>query len=121
QGVGRVRGEDEGLSSGPCEMRRGRRREGGLADPTLSRKQPKPPAASLGRVPWIAADGLRDPNGSWQGGGRLSSRAYSSRPDVAVRRGPTAGGRFGPRQRAWRLARGAGVMSARSGRAWRRR
>ena len=34
----------------------------------------------LGRVPWIRGDGLRDPDGSRQGGGRLSYRAYSSRP-----------------------------------------
>src|SRR5207244_2167726 len=31
----------------------------------------------IGRVPWITADGLRDPDGSWQGGGRPSYRAYS--------------------------------------------
>ena len=34
----------------------------------------------LGRVPWITGDGIRDPDGSRQGGGRLSYRAYSSRP-----------------------------------------
>src|SRR6185436_16769803 len=34
----------------------------------------------LGRVPRITGDGLRDPDGSRQGGGRLSYRAYSSGP-----------------------------------------
>src|SRR5213079_572230 len=36
--------------------------------------------SALGRVPRITGDGLRDPDGSSQGGGRLSYRAYSSRP-----------------------------------------
>ena len=39
----------------------------------------------LGRVPWITGDGLRDPDGSRQGGGRLSYRAYSSRPTTQPR------------------------------------
>jgi len=36
-----------------------------------------------GRVPWITTDGIRDPDGCRQGAGRLSYRAYSSRPNVA--------------------------------------
>src|SRR5690242_10417047 len=34
----------------------------------------------LGGVTWITVDGIRDRDGRWQGGGRLSYRAYSSRP-----------------------------------------
>jgi len=43
----------------------------------------------LGRVPWMTGDGLRDPDGSRQGGGRLSYRAVLESPDNA------AGGHLG--------------------------
>ena len=50
------------------------------------RREAHPQAqARLGRVLRITGDGLRDPDGSSQGGGRLSYRAYSSRP--TTRRG----------------------------------
>ncbi len=44
----------------------------------------RPYAPPHGRVPWITADGIRDPDGSRQGGGRLSYRAYSSRPTTGA-------------------------------------
>src|SRR5436309_12608308 len=35
---------------------------------------------TLGRVPWILGDGLRDPAASWQGGGPSVYWAYSGGP-----------------------------------------
>src|SRR2546423_1857927 len=39
----------------------------------------------LGRLPWVLADGIRDPAGSWQGGGRPSYRVVFGLSDNAAR------------------------------------
>ncbi len=41
-------------------------------------------ALALGRVPWITGDGIRDPDGCSQGGGRQSYRAVLEPSDNAA-------------------------------------